>query len=108
MLHTRRVAALPAYETPPTHESRYTAVVHASDGVRFLAAARRPDELAARVADYVSERCDDALWPSDARRVHQLIDQRCPYAAIALYFSNIGNRWDVEHLELGGLSFGSE
>jgi len=106
MFYARKVTSLSAREIAPVRESQYTAVVHAADGVRFTVAARRPDELAAGVVNYIRERCDDTLWPSDARRVHELINERSPYAAIALYFSNIGERWDVEQLELGGLSFG--
>jgi hypothetical protein len=106
MLYARKLYSSPPYETAPKRDSQYTAVVHAADGVRFTAVARRPDELAARVVGYIRERCDDTLWPDDARRIHELIDDRSLYAAIALYFSNIGDRWDIEHLELGGLSFG--
>lgn len=106
MFPAGRVATLSPHETPPTRESQYTAVVHAADGVRFIAAARRPDELAAQVVNYIRERCDDSLWPTDARRVHELIDERRLYSAIALYFSKVGGRWDVERLELGGHSFG--
>jgi hypothetical protein len=39
--------------------------------------------------------------------VRALIDDDKPYAAIALYFDNVGQRWDEERLELGGLSFGA-
>ena len=87
-------------------ESRFTAVVHAADGVRFVAAAASPSALAAQVVDYVRERCDDTLWPAAAIAVHKLIDNNRPYAAIALYFENVGQRWDEERLELGGLAFG--
>ena len=108
MLSARKVASLPVRKTVPVQDSPYTAVVHAADGVRFIAAARRPDELAARVVSYIRERCDDMLWPADARRVHKLIDERSSYAVIWLYFSSIGSRWDAEHLELGGLSLEPE
>jgi hypothetical protein len=105
MLHARQFHSLPVAETATTSESQYTAIVHAADGVRLVAVARRPDEIAARVVDYIRERCDQTLWPADARRVHALIDDRELYAAIALYFLSIGGRWDEEKLELGGLSF---
>jgi hypothetical protein len=108
MFPARKVASLSAHETAPTPKAQYTAVIHAADGVRFIATARRPDELAARVVNYILGRCDHTLWPSDARCVRQLIDERTPFAAIALYFSKIGGRWDVERLELGGLSFGPD
>ncbi len=104
MHYAKRVASLPVREIPPTRDSQYTAVVHAADGVRFTATARRPDELARRVVEYISERCDDTLWPAEACRVHELVGDGSLYAAIALYFSIIGGRWDVERLELGGLS----
>lgn len=89
-------------------KSQYTAVVHAADGLRFIAAAQQPEELAARLISYVRARCDHTLWPSDARRVHELIDDHSFHAAIGLYFSNIGGRWDVEQLELGTPATGSE
>lgn len=108
MFSMRKVDNLSPRETASTQRSQYTAVVHAADGVRFVAVARGPDDLAAQVVDYISERCDHTLWPADARRVHQLIDGRSLYAAIAWYFSSVGGRWDAEHLELGGLSFRPE
>jgi hypothetical protein len=100
----KTVFRLSADQTAPTPDSQFTAVVHAADGVRFIAAARRPDELTARVVSYIRERCDYTLWQSDARRVHELIDDRQFDEAIELYFSKIGGRWDVEQLELGGQS----
>jgi hypothetical protein len=90
----------------PIHQPTFTAIVHAADGVRFVASARCPDHLTAQIVDYIRERCDDVLWPSIARDVRALIDLDKPYAAIALYFAHVGERWDEEHLELGGLSLG--
>ena len=77
-----------------------TAVVHASDGVRFVAMGQCIDQVAAALVDYVRERCDDVLWPREAPRVHALIQARRPYAAIAAYFECVGSRWDEERLEI--------
>jgi hypothetical protein len=80
--------------------SRYfTAVVHADDGVRFVASAATADALAAELAAYVSERCDDVLWPAVAQRVRSLLDRSDFEAAVAIYFENVGDRWDTERLE---------
>jgi hypothetical protein len=72
------------------------------DGVRFIASAERPENLVAQIARYIRERCDDVLWPPVASEVHKLLDDDKPYAAIALYFDHVGERWDEERLELGG------
>jgi hypothetical protein len=77
-----------------------TAVVHAPEGVRFVAAGRSPEQITAALEDYVLQRCDDVLWPSAARRVRELIEARDPDAAIASYFANVGSRWDEERLAI--------
>ena len=88
-------------------QSSFTAIVHAADGVRFVASAQCPQHLTAQIVSYVRERCDDVLWPSVAKHVRELIEGEKPYAAIALYFAQVGERWDDERLELGGLSLGA-
>ncbi len=77
-----------------------TAVVHAADGVRFVASAPSSAALANEVAGYVASRCDDSLWPSVAAQVREFIEDGNPDAAIATYFANVGQRWDHERLEL--------
>ena len=77
-----------------------TAVIHAADGVRFVASEASSEALARRLANYVSERCDDSLWPPTAARVRRLIANDDLEAAIAAYFANVGERWDDEWLEL--------
>ena len=84
---------------------QFTVTIHAADGARFVASAPSPATLAQQVAGYIRERCDDVLWPSAAAEVHSLIDSGRLNAAIATYFANVGQRWDVEWLELG-LPFG--
>ncbi|MGH7637483.1 MAG: hypothetical protein ACREOK_07505 [Gemmatimonadaceae bacterium] len=78
----------------------FSAVVQARDGVLFEGAADSAHELVTEVAAFVRRRCVDVLWPDDAQRVCGLLDQRNPYAAIALYFARVGDRWDEEWLEL--------
>lgn len=78
----------------------FTAVVHVRDGVLFEAAADSPHNLVTQVAGFVRERCTDVLWPDDADQVCRLLEQRNAYAAIALYFARVGDRWDEEWLEL--------
>jgi hypothetical protein len=77
-----------------------TAVVHAADGVRFVATAARPDALFARLAEYIRGRCDDVLWADASRQVRTLLDDGDPHAAITLYFARTGERWDQERLDL--------
>jgi hypothetical protein len=88
-------------------QSNFTAIVHAVDGVRLVASAQCPQQLTAQIVAYVRARCDDVLWPSVAKRVRDLVEDDKPYAAIALYFAQVGERWDEEQLELGGLSLGA-
>jgi hypothetical protein len=95
-------------EAPATvHHVPLTAVVHAADGIRFVAVSACAAGLAAQVIAYIRERCDDVLWPPAAERVRGLIDDGKPYAAIAMYFENVGERWDAERLEFAGLPDGS-
>lgn len=77
-----------------------TAIVHAADGVRFVATAPCPDVLFARLAEYVRGRCDDVLWGDAARQVCRWLDDGHLHAAIALYFARTGERWDQERLDL--------
>ena len=85
-----------------------TATVVAADGVRFVAAAFAPDDLTAQIAAYVRARCAFALWPEDGHEVRRLLDSGRSYAAIALYFDRVGERWDHERLDIQGLSFEDE
>jgi hypothetical protein len=95
-----------AVQMPATsaNPGTYTATVYAPDGVLFVAATDCPRELAARVVEYIRGRCDDVLWPSDAMAVRGLIEDGRLEAAIAAYFSRVGERWDTERLELGGVT----
>ncbi|HEX7937714.1 MAG TPA: hypothetical protein VF483_01910 [Gemmatimonadaceae bacterium] len=77
----------------------FTAVVHAPDGVRFVASALDEADVTGQLVGYVSERCYDTLWPADARAVHDLIDAGRGDEAVATYFAKVGQRWDEEHLE---------
>jgi hypothetical protein len=91
---------------PAAQAMNLTAIVHAADGVRFVTTARCPSALIENVIGYVRARCDDVLWESAATEVRALIADRKPYAAIAVYFAHVGERWDEERLELGGLHLG--
>jgi hypothetical protein len=81
-------------------ELRFTATIHAPDGVRFTAASATPELLIGEIAAYVVSRCDYVLWAEDACRVRAFIDAGDPDAAINLYFARVGERWDEERLEL--------
>ena len=84
----------------PARARYLTAVVHAADGVRFIATAPTSEALAGELAGYVAGRCDDALWPPVAARVRAFIDEGKPQSAIDTYFANVGQRWDAELLEV--------
>jgi hypothetical protein len=87
----------------PVQETSFKAIVRAEDGVRFAAGSDRAEQLMSQLVNYVRERCDDVLWPSAARQVRALIEAGQPHAAVALYFIEVGDRWDEERLELHGL-----
>jgi len=74
----------------------HTAVVHAPDGVRFVAAAASRHALMRRIADYVRRHADERLWASDAPRVHELLAAAAHEEAVELYFALVGQRWDEE------------
>ena len=76
-----------------------TVIVRSADGVRFIAAAAEDDELTSQLIEYVASRCDEVLWPPAAREVRQLIADRRESDAVAVYFRNVGRRWDEEWLE---------
>jgi hypothetical protein len=82
----------------------FTAIVRDAHGVRFVAAAHSPSELEAQVVDYIRERCDYVLWPHAAANVRELIAHDDKGAAIAAYFANVGQRWDVERLERAAIA----
>jgi hypothetical protein len=76
------------------------AIVHAADGVRHLVAARSADELFGELADYVRRHAPKQLFPRSAKRVLDLIERGRADAAVRLYFSLAGRRWDEERLTL--------
>jgi hypothetical protein len=82
------------------HVAAVTAIVHCADGVRFVTTGVSPDAVVSRLAEYVRQRYDHVLWPDAASRVRAMLDVGNLYAAIALYFERVGERWDVERLEL--------
>jgi hypothetical protein len=84
-----------------TVEGEFTATISVGGEVTFVAATDSAPALAARIIDYVRERCDYVLWPREAAAVHASIEAGRLEEAIGLYFSSVGQRWDVERLELG-------
>jgi hypothetical protein len=84
-------------------ETTFTATVLAEDGVRFAARSDRPEQLMSQLVAYIRERSDFVLWPSAAGQVRALVEDGQTHAAVALYFSEVGDRWDAERLELHGM-----
>ncbi len=68
--------------------------------VHFVAAAQDRAILDARLADYVAGNASIQLFPQDAKRVHELLAKRDYSAAVELYFSAVGRRWDPEWLSI--------
>lgn len=68
--------------------------------MRFIANTDSAEELAAQIIGYIRERCEFVLWPAPVRQLRALIGDGNLYAAIALYFARVGERWDEEWLEL--------
>ena len=77
-----------------------TAIVHTPDGVRFVATGLSREAVAARIASYVRERCNDVLSADTAGEVHMLLAVGNVDAAITAYFERVGERWEEEHLDL--------
>jgi hypothetical protein len=79
----------------------HTAVVRAADGVRFIATAADHDGVSSQLIEYIAGRYDHVLWPAPACEVRRFIAEHRQSEAIAMYFSNVGRRWDEEWLETG-------
>lgn len=76
----------------------HVAVVRGPDGVRFSASGFSESDVDAQLASYVRDRCEDVLWPAAAGEVRRLIAAGDVAKAIAVYFANVGRRWDMEWL----------
>lgn len=87
---------VPATEVRPWH----VAVVQASDGIRFVAAASTHAAAVECVAEYVAARAAEALWEPDAEAVHRAMHRGDFENAVARYFRATGKRWDVEQLSV--------
>lgn len=88
-------------------QSSFTATIHAADGLRFLARARCAERLTEQVVSYVLARCDKVLWPAVAAQVRSLVREQRLRAAVDLYFTHVGERWDEEYLDVEGYLIGS-
>lgn len=86
----------------------HLAIVHAADGVRFATAARSSSALMRRLLDNIRPCVSDKLWPTDAERFERLADEGEHRAAVELYFSAVGQRWDDERLWVGAATDADE
>jgi hypothetical protein len=86
--------------TPQEGVVTITAIVHAPDGVRFVATGVSRDAVATRIAAYVRERCEHVLCADAASEVHTLLALGNIDSAITAYFERVGERWEDERLEL--------
>lgn len=76
----------------------YVGVVSGWRTVRFVAVAPSRERLDEQLAGYVESQLDSQLFPEDAERVLELLRQQQQRAAIELYLSRVGRRWDQEWL----------
>ena len=93
-----RAVATRATVQPAHPGALYVAVVHAPDGVRLATMAGSRAGLVQRLADYVEQRGDHALWADHARHLRTLLARGELEAAIEAYFGLVGGRWDEEWL----------
>ena len=78
----------------------FAAVVHTMDDVQLLTAGTSLEEVTGHVARYVGERAEHMLWPADAVEIHRRREEGRSSAAVELYFSHVGKRWDREYLRV--------
>lgn len=76
------------------------AVVHAEDGVRYVAAGQWAEDVAPALVEYVRQRAEHVLWEDAHARVRALLAADLEPDAIATYFEHVGSRWDDERLEI--------
>jgi hypothetical protein len=79
-------------------QTLHVAVVHTVGAVRLVAAASSQAALAKRLADYVRQHPGNQLWAREARCLRRLLAAGQLNAAIELYFTAVGKRWDEEWL----------
>lgn len=78
----------------------HVAVVQASDGIRFVAAASTHAAAVECVAKYAATRAAEVLWEPDAEAVHCAMHRDDFEGAVDRYFRASGKRWDVEQLSV--------
>src|SRR5215207_6883793 len=95
--------------SPPGYGLRtlHVAVVYVLNEVRYVTAAATRAALAVRLAAYVRRHAGAQLWPGDARRLRRLLAARRFEAAVELYFSTVGGRWDEERLVIEAVDVGA-
>jgi hypothetical protein len=79
-------------------------VIHTTDAVRRIIAARSREELSRLVVSYVRAVARERLWPSDADGVEQAIARGDVEVGIRAYFECVGKRWDPEWLVVDDLA----
>jgi hypothetical protein len=78
-------------------------VIHTTDAVRHIIAAKSRDEVSRQVASYVRSVARERLWPGDAEGVEQAIARGDVEVGVATYFECVGKRWDQEWLVVDAL-----
>jgi hypothetical protein len=75
-------------------------VVHAADGIRFVALAADRHGLSEQVARYVADRAASVLWRREAASVLRALSAGDAEGAVERYFSAVGGRWDAESVTI--------
>jgi hypothetical protein len=87
-----------ARRSPAGNGTRFVAVVHAADGIRFAAVADSRLEVVRRLAEYTRRRAAHTLRPEHARHLRALLARGELEGAVEVYFGLVGQRWDKEWL----------
>jgi hypothetical protein len=81
-----------------TEDLLLVGVIHTTDAIRRIIAARSEEELSRQLASYVRTAAAERLWPKDAEQVEQAMVRGDVEFGVATYFERVGDRWDPEWL----------
>jgi hypothetical protein len=103
MSHRSAVIAV-EQEAPGSPATWWIGIVHAADGIRFIALGPTREVMVRRLADYVREHAPHHLGPENAGRIAGLLSGGAWEVAVGLYFATVGSQWDEEWLHTQSIS----
>lgn len=88
--------------TPPAGGAArlHVAVVHGSDEVYGVVAARDREALLRRLTDRLGRDVDLQLFRLDALRFRALVEEARLEEAVGFYFDRVGPKWDPARLQV--------